>query len=984
MSQAKEAEFHGILFTRLLDYIRENETPFDEPISEKTTESGFADIHIPSPLNGELVIEVKNDDIYPRDKEVVKQARGYADELGVGFFATCNSNDLFLYHYQDEIEISDIDFFYFNLREAPITEVIPQLLGVVEYVHEYDTLPEQTDRDRIVGILRSFHSAVWPTYSAIIEKKYGANEKLTQQFDTWVKENDYTDLDKDEQFEIAAKQYAYLLTNKVLFYEVIREKTVTKFDPNTGESAPEIKTESGFSLDPLHGHTTLDNLENHLQNQFEAIVEEVDYEPIFNDGSSLFADFPQNKKTLQTLEDFLENIEAESITRLDEDLLGEIYEELIPADERKLLGQYYTPPKIAETLASWSIQVHSQDELPRVLDPASGSGTFTVEAYKQLENHLTNPSHQTIIDHLVAVDINKFPLHLTALNLASQNVKEKVERIHTHHDSFFNLSPDIDSLISSEVHSDSDNGELGLFEAVIANPPYIDQRRLYPNKEHFRSHLKSLGPQADQVYYDGEKRLSKRCDAYIYFITHATRFLNIGGRLGYIVPTKWMMTGYGDAFQEFLYDHYKVKAVVAFGARAFEDAFVDGALLMLEKCENESERESNLVKFIRIKKSMEADDIVDTVEYDLDLDDSREMLILNRENYRTVAVSQSYLKDRESSKLGHFLTAPQLFIELLENPSVTPLKNLLRDSSRGVTTGDNDFFLLDQEEVDSRGINDRFLKSSIRWIKQLEPQTTLTKEATDVYLLDVHDYVEEVKAASNDLQQSDLAERVKSRLKADGYTNLLKYINEGEAQEIHKKRTCASRDVWFDIGELEPADILYPKGFKYRLFCLRNPDNLAANNRLYQLYPEDGISSYELLGVLNSTVFQAAVESLGRSEGRGMLELSKKDLLNMPVLDVRALSDNEREELKQAAENWENGDQDAQTELDKLILDIMGVDEDVETLQEMREEVTNYRNDRGTTADVMVERVDTLDNVGTHTFTLGTNESDDTELTDFT
>jgi RecB family endonuclease NucS len=59
---AKEAKFHGILYTRLLDYIEENDTLFKEPVSEKTTDSGFADIYIPSALNGELVIEVKRDD----------------------------------------------------------------------------------------------------------------------------------------------------------------------------------------------------------------------------------------------------------------------------------------------------------------------------------------------------------------------------------------------------------------------------------------------------------------------------------------------------------------------------------------------------------------------------------------------------------------------------------------------------------------------------------------------------------------------------------------------------------------------------------------------------------------------------------------------------------------------------------------------------------------------------------------------------------
>lgn len=35
-----------------------------------------------------------------------------------------------------------------------------------------------------------------------------------------------------------------------------------------------------------------------LQNQFETIIEEIEYEPIFYSGTSLLADFPQNKRRL--------------------------------------------------------------------------------------------------------------------------------------------------------------------------------------------------------------------------------------------------------------------------------------------------------------------------------------------------------------------------------------------------------------------------------------------------------------------------------------------------------------------------------------------------------------------------------------------------------------------------------------------------------------------------------------------------------------
>jgi type I restriction-modification system DNA methylase subunit len=967
---AKEAKFHGILYTRLLDYIEDNDTLFTEPVSEKTTDSGFADIYIPSPLNGEIVIEVKNDDIYPREHEVVKQARRYTDELDADFFATCNSNDLFLFHDQGEIEMADVDFYYFNLREVQLEEAIPQLLGVVEHVYEEESLPAQTERERIVGVLRSFHSSIWPTYAALAEKKHGRNEKFTQQFDEWIQENDYGNLDQEEQFEVAGKQYAYLLTNKVLFYEVVREKTEPGYDQ-------EIETKSGMPLDSLHEETTLSNLENHVQNQFETIIEEIDYEPIFDSGASLFADFPQNKKTLRTLEDFLSNIEVESIVELDEDLLGEIYEELIPVDERKALGQFYTHPKIAQTLAEWAIQ-RNGEEHPHVLDPASGSGTFCVEAYKRLNDVLPGSSHQNVIDHLVAVDINRFPLHLTALNLASQNISEKTDRLHLFHDSFFNVDPDTQFLETSRIDKEEQE-VLGTFDAVIGNPPYIDQRSLYPNKEHFRSHLKEFG-NGKSPYYDGEKRLSKRSDAYVYFVTHGTQFLDEGGRLGFIIPTKWMMTGYGEDFQEFIYNEYKLNAVVGFGARAFEDAFVDGALIMLEKCEDEEERRQNETKFIRVRDTMDVDDILDTVEFDYGLEDKTEILVQNREAYRTVAVQQSVLMDKETKKVRHYLTAPQAFIELLENPRMVQLDELLSDFRRGITSGANDFFYIEEENISELGIDERFLTPVVKWIKQMEKGVPLTEEMTELYVFDIHDYVEGVRTR-DDIRGGDLEQRVKNGLRKDGYDRTLGYIEEGEAQGYDGNRTCASRKVWFDLGDVQPADIVHPKGFKYRVFASRN-EGLIVNDRLYCLDVAQKINKHALLAYLNSTVYQAVVETWGRNEGRGMLEIMGYEVEQVPALDIRALPQEIVKELADSYHAFENNEDGAQDRIDKIVLKAAGIDTDVEEFQDTTMEVTNRRNDRGMSSEVMVEEVDTLEDLGTHTFEVGVDSSEEQDNTD--
>ncbi|PSP85206.1 N-6 DNA methylase [Halobacteriales archaeon QS_1_68_17] len=990
MSSAKEAEFHGVLFTRLRDYIAGNDTVFESPVAEKTTETGFADIYIPSPLNGDIVIEVKRDDIYPREHDVVKQARNYADELNADFFATCNSNDLFLFEYHGEYNLEEIDFYYLDLRETTAEDFVPQFVSVVRHVYEEDELPVQFERDRIVGILRSFHSSIWPTYKALAEKKYGANERFTQAFARWIQENDYASRDRDEQFELAAKQYAYLLTNRILFYEVIREKTRLQYEADVGGMITPIGTESGFPLDPLAEHTTTENLHRHIQNQFQRVIEEVDYRPIFEEQNDLFGEYPQNRKTLRTLEDFITNIESERVTDLDEDLLGEIYEELIPAGERKALGQFYTHPKIAETLCRWTLRrPHLQEatentdpeRAPRVLDPACGSGTFTVEAYNVLRELYPDVGHQKIVNSLVAIDINRFPLHLTALNLSSRNIREETDYLHIFHDSFFNIDPETSRLVDTRIDAAEGEGEkLGLFDAVVGNPPYIRQEDLYPDKDHFRAHLSTFGRSGYTTYKDGSKSLSKRSDAYIYFITHATQFLNEGGRLGFIVPTKWMTTKYGESFQQFLYDHYKVHAVVGFSLRAFEDALVDTALLMIERCSNETKREETTTAFVRIKETMEAEDVLDAVAADYTVPEESYMEIRNRPAYRVAAVEQSYLVETGPQKLSPYVRAPVEFIQLLEHPALTPLGEL-GETHRGVMTGANDFFFVDAETLQSWDIDDRFLHPAIKSIRDAKDRVIRAGDS-EKYLFDIHDYVEQVKRDMQGLaNDSRVEQRVKDALSRDGYDETRRYIEWGEREGYHERRSCASRPVWFDLGERNPPEILHPKFYNERVYVIWNPDRLMPSNAVDCVSLDEEIDEEAMLGVLNSTVYKALLETWGRAEGGGALQLMTYEVSTVPVVDVRQLDTDGREALATANEALVRGEDGAQQELDLIVLDALGVDVDLDRFYDLYDAMVERRIRSGDEVEVLVERLDELEQTGTQTFQK--QETASADLSDF-
>jgi hypothetical protein len=212
-----------------------------------------------------------------------------------------------------------------------------------------------------------------------------------------------------------AREMAYVLLNKIVFYKVLERYY----------KLPELK--------PLYEVGAVQTCNAYLAKLREffdkAIEDSKDFETIFRTGVYDAVDVIENEEVLKTLDWLVRLIDHYKIEKLG-DIIGFIYEDLIPGEERHRLGQFYTPRPIAELIVKWAVR--SPDD--KVLDPGCGSGTFLVEAYKRLaELKLRKPYneiryvsmdvHRQILRQLYAIDINEFPAHLTAMNLAMKNVR---------------------------------------------------------------------------------------------------------------------------------------------------------------------------------------------------------------------------------------------------------------------------------------------------------------------------------------------------------------------------------------------------------------------------------------------------------------------------------------------------------------------------------------------------------------------------------
>ncbi len=97
------------------------------------------------------------------------------------------------------------------------------------------------------------------------------------------------------------------------------------------------------------------------------------------------------------------------------------------------------------------------------------------------------------------------------------------------------------------------------FDAVIGNPPWVRQETL--------ANLKKALAETYPSVYDGV------ADIYVYVLARGLAVLKPGGRLGFILPNKWLRANYGEKLRETLATRYRPDLLVDFGhAPIFPDA----------------------------------------------------------------------------------------------------------------------------------------------------------------------------------------------------------------------------------------------------------------------------------------------------------------------------------------------------------------------------------------------------------------------------
>ncbi len=875
-----------------------------------------------------LVIETKtplktNDPFNPK---VIDQAWRYADWLGAYFFATCDGRDFVLFDNKER----GVSFWErkrippYDLRRSKLQDFARRLLNDIVQL-ELGTKKWSSIDEAFVSRLKLLHERFVPMIAVSLKRILKEDPKFKLNYKKWLDEQGFS-IDEKAHLKVAIEG-AYLLINKILFYKVLE----TKY--------PELVKLGKIGL-----------LDQKLTNRFRERLAEcfnealkIDYKAVFQHG--IYDDIPLSEELVGRLNEFLDEASNYDLSRIESDVVGRIYERLIPRDERHALGQYYTPPAICDLIVRFCIDKPNA----YVLDPGSGSGGFLIKAYYRLLELDGKITHQQILRHLWGIDISLFPAHLSVINLALRNLKARSDIINVIPEDFFKIHPQQKRLIPLEKLTLDNVQQVSSlppqFDAVVCNPPYTRYEDIGDKnyRELIRKH--SLSWKGRKLDFHGKSPI------FAYFFVHSAKFLKENGKMGFIVSNSWMDAKYGLDLETFLLDNFRLETIIEFDKRAFEEAAVNTVVIIMEKLggeKNRKKRELNKVKFVRIKKSLTPEEIITRIRSS---NESQE-----DDKIRIVVKTQKDLKIGQ--KWMRFFRQPRLAQILLKHNKMCKLSDL-GEIHVGIRTLANKFFVIDKKKQERFNIESEFLLPLVRTPRQF-------RNILDIREIDLR-------------HQLFYATKPEKELKN---TNALMYIKDGEKKRVEITRgkeknttvigfnnTPALRNFgnkWYRHFTFYRMPILIPDFTWERTQAYWNKANAVCLHSFYGIIPFEENHLLTILGYLNSSFASLYRELFGRTSlGEGVLRLMKHDLTSLPILDCRKLSNLEKESIEQAFLNLVSikregkSDIKARKELDKAIGEAFDLNKDeIKEIREAAEELMRLRKGRAET-EVLLDHPET-------------------------
>lgn len=380
------------------------------------------------------------------------------------------------------------------------------------------------------------------------------------------------------------------------------------------------------------------------------------------------------------------------------------------------------------------------------------------------------------------------------------------------------------------------------YDLVIGNPPYI-RRHNFSDEQ--RTSIGELSNLEDYPY-------SQLKNAWVAFVVAANRVLSESGVLAFVVPYELLNVNYGQFLQGYLLENFEAVEVFAPQDKAFRELDQDAVAIIASKHRKKGAKGFTL----------------NTVKELAELEPIETRAIHFSDGQADSIDLNSVFFDGETAALLHQLRRS------------LPMVRNFADSSAGVVTAANDFFILDSSDLAKFELSD--------WARPILKKSSFLPAGPTFSHSDMAEVAQTEPAFLIDFFKHG-APKLSSRARS--------YIARGEYLGLDKRYKPRHRKPWYKIPIVEASDgIFFKRSHSFPRLTVNAASALVTDTG-YQVTMKAGHCIRDLCFSFYNSLTLLFCEMDGRFYGGGVLELTPNEFKGLP-LHFQHVTTNEFQEFQ--------------------------------------------------------------------------------------